>query len=61
MSEEKLINVPLSPAVKERLERLADINGRSTAREAAKAIEAYVRREGARAGAAERQANLEQR
>ena len=61
MSEEKVINVPLAVAVKERLERVADINGRSTAREAARAIETYVRREGARAGAAERQANLEQR
>lgn len=52
MSEEKVINVPLAAAVKERLERVADFNGRATAREAARAIEAYVRREGATADAA---------
>ncbi len=54
--DEKKILVPLAPAVKERLERVADINGRSTAREAARAIETYVRREGARADAAAQQA-----
>lgn len=54
--DEKKILVPLAVAVKERLERVADINGRSTAREAAKAIETYVRREGAKADAAAQQA-----
>ena len=40
---EKMILVPLSPAVKERLERVADLNGRATVREAAWAIAQYVR------------------
>lgn len=40
---EKMILVPLSPAVKERLERIADLNGRATVREAAWAIAQYVR------------------
>ena len=42
--EEKVINVPLSAAVKERLDRVADLNGRATNREAAWAIAQYVRR-----------------
>lgn len=46
MSNEKFICVPLDPAVKARLERVADRNGRATAREAAKAIEKYVKRNG---------------
>jgi len=50
--DEKKILVPLAVAVKERLERVADINGRSTSREAAKAIADYVKREGAKADAA---------
>ena len=49
--DEKKILVPLAVAVKERLERVADINGRSTAREAAKAIADYVKREAAKEAA----------
>lgn len=45
-NEKKRICIPLAPAVKERLERVADRNGRSTAREAARAIETYVKRTG---------------
>ena len=41
---EKMILVPLSPAVKERLERVADLHGRATAREAAFGIAEHVRR-----------------
>ena len=41
---EKMILVPLTPAVKERLERVADLHGRATAREAAFAVTEHVRR-----------------
>lgn len=43
---EKFINIPLAPAVKTGLAEIADRNGRATAREAAKAIEQYVKRNG---------------
>jgi len=46
---EKMILVPLSPAVKERLERVADLHGRATAREAAFGIAEHVRRVEAKA------------
>ena len=45
-TDKKRICIPLAPAVKERLERVADRNGRSTAREAERAIETYVKRNG---------------
>ena len=43
MRNEKIINVPLPPDVKARLERLADSHGRATIREAAVALTDYVR------------------
>ena len=46
---EKMILVPLSPAVKERLDRVADLNGRSTRREAEIALAEHVRRVEAKA------------
>ena len=46
---EKMILVPLSPAVKERLERVADLHGRATAREAAFAVTEHVLRVEAKA------------
>jgi len=44
MRNEKFINVPLSPDVKEKLERLADSHGRATIREAAVVLADYVLR-----------------
>ncbi len=45
-TNEKVINVPLAPAVKKSLEEIADRNGRATGREAARAVADYVRRNG---------------
>lgn len=45
-ANEKIVNVPLDPAVKKSLEEIADRNGRATAREAAHAVADYVRRNG---------------
>lgn len=45
MRNEKIVNVPLPPDVKERLAQLADLHGRATIREAAVVLIDYVRRQ----------------